>query len=119
MSNIKRLLEMAYYNEMTNLYPKDTGLAMCIYVSSKDGLRHGPRIKLFDKHGACTRGTKTVTLTFDRTSNKVELIGKPEELTNQDIEKAKQWINLNKEVLIKLYDKDIANDKAKSMFKKI
>ena len=116
MTDIKRLLEMAYYNEMANFKPNETGLPMCIYLSPTTGLKHGPRIKVFDKYGNCGNNEKQVPITI---SDNPSVEGKFDNIKLKDVELVKQWIIKNKSALIDFYYNKISIDIFRNRLNKV
>lgn len=117
MISIQRLLEMAYYNEMANLRSDKTGLSMVIYASPRDGLQHGPRIKVFDKYGdSALNTTPQVPITV---SDSPQVEGKFDNIKDKDVSKVKQWIKLNKQLLIDFYNHKISKTEFEKSIKKI
>lgn len=90
--------------EMANLRPSDTELPRTIYVSPSNITKHDARIKI----------SNTTTFKFDpfdtfsiTVSDKPEVIGKPN-ISKDDLNKIMNFILINKELLIKLWDDEIS-----------
>lgn len=94
-------LEAPY--EMSNLRPADTGLPMVIWVSVKGGARHGPRIKVAREHGATINPFDTVSVTIE---DEPRVIGGT--LSAHDMERVKQYIALNRDVLLQYWNHEMS-----------
>lgn len=100
---IKKIMDENRIWEMTNLRPKRTGLKVCIYVSERNS-SHGPRIKFMNGYGDVSLD-KLCAMTV---SDNPEIIADQRiVISAKDIERIKQWIILNKNLLISLWNKEI------------
>lgn len=85
--------------EMANLYPRDTGLPMTIWVSPKGRARHDVRIKVCTTHGDRMDISNTAVVGVRPRPRLLE--GK---LASKDFERVAKWIGLNTNVLIGYWD---------------
>lgn len=87
---------------MANVRPNKTGLKMVIYISPRNNSKHGPRIKVSQQYG-----DKVNSDFFSITiSDQPEIIGKTGNIKSEDVQKAINFVVLNKDVLLQLwYDK--------------
>lgn len=85
--------------EMANLYPRDTGLPMTIWVSSKGGARHDVRVKVCRPHGDRMLAGDTAVVGV---RPEPRLIEGP--LPTADLKVVSAWITLNREALIGYWD---------------
>jgi hypothetical protein len=81
--------------EMSNLYPKHTGLPMTVWVGVKGGARHDVRVKVCRTHGNHMDIHDTAVVSVRPTS---ELIEGP--LRAADLKAVQAWIALNADVII-------------------
>ena len=89
--------------EMANLYPRDTGLPMTIWVSPKGNARHDVRVKVCRAHGD--------RMVIDDTA----VVGvRPEPrviegpLASADFKLVTAWIILNEAALVGYWDGDLS-----------
>lgn len=81
--------------DMVNLYPRETGLPMTVWMGPGVGARHGPRLKVSMAHGD--------RLDLD---NLAVVAIKPEpklvhgELSRQDLALVSKWIQVNEAALL-------------------
>ncbi|MDP2763693.1 MAG: hypothetical protein Q8O54_02520 [Brevundimonas sp.] len=85
--------------EMANLYPRDTGLPMTVWVSPKGNARHDVRVKVCRQHGD--------RMVIDDTAvvgvrPHPRLIEGP--LPTSDLKAVAEWIALNEDALIGYWD---------------
>lgn len=116
MTDLDRLFEAAWFNEMTNLRPSQTGLPMTIYVSDKDKLRHGPRVKIFDKYGDSTGSQKGSPMTIEK---EPKLQAPLKNIKSKDVNRVSQWITLNRDALLAYYHKEITTKQFLEKVKKV
>jgi hypothetical protein len=81
--------------EMANLYPRDTGLPMTVWVSPRGRARHDARIKVCRIHGNRMDGTNLAVVAI-RPSPRV--VHGP--LAQSDFAPVAAWIVLNEDALI-------------------
>lgn len=79
-------------NEMANLYFRTTGINARIYVSSKEPL-HKPRIKVYN-----SSNSESISLSID--DDPQILAGNPLIVSPKVLKQVKEWIPLNKELLL-------------------
>ena len=90
--------------EMANLTQNDTGLAAIIWVSTKSGVKHGPRIKVKRDYATNFDVGDTFTITI---SDSPEVIG-THNLTSKDIKQIIKFIKLNKDILLQYWNTEIS-----------
>lgn len=99
--------------EMANLGPRTTGIPnFIIWISTGEGLRHGPRIKIV-KGSRWKKGE----------SSTIPLEGMPRVIGNADVNQDEfseivEWINLNRDLLIKYWKNEILTDDLIPLLKK-
>jgi len=81
--------------QMANLYPRDTGLPMTVWVSPRGRARHDVRVKVCRTHGDRMDGTNLAVVAI-RPSPRV--IHGP--LPQSDFAPVAEWIVLNEDALI-------------------
>lgn len=100
MSRIGDLLEKAgapaQAHEMANLGKNQTGFDKVIYISTREG-SHGPRVKLYYKPGKDQPST-SITISDDP-----KVVADSLKPKKSDVEKVKQFIKLNKDVLLNFW----------------
>lgn len=84
--------------EMASLSPKVTGVPLAIFVSPRMG-QHGPRVKV----GTKPSDFKSLYLTI---SDNPEVVAGTVKLDNRSLEIARQWIILNKDILLRFWNDD-------------
>lgn len=93
--------EMSLY-EMTNLSKRQTGLEYNVFVSGKGGAKHGPRVKVSNKHGKFDFDD-SFSLSVDHEpkhrSGTIRIPG-------EHVEAIKDWIRLNHDHLHKMWKSD-------------
>lgn len=86
--------------EMANISTKRSGLPVVVYIS---GLKssYGSRIKFMNGHGK-VKPEKLLTLTV---SDEPKLIPEDSklEISEKELQQIKDWVILNKDILLKLY----------------
>lgn len=87
---------------ITNVYPEDTGLPFVIYVSQQQGV-HDVRVKI----GSATRPLPIVASVSVRPG--VELLTGT--LSNSDLDLVRQWIDLNRDVIIAHWEGDMPSSR--------
>lgn len=99
---LDRLIEQAYLWEMATVAKQKTNLKVLVYISPKQG-SHGPRIKFLNDYGNRMIPEKLVSMTIEDepriidTKNKIVI-------SQTDLDKLKQWVILNKQVLLDLWN---------------
>ena len=90
--------------EMTNLYPRHTGLPMTVWVSPRGRARHAPRIKVCIHHGDRMVADETAVVSVWLP---VTLIAG--DLSRADLNAVKAWVQLNEVALRDFWlDGDVA-----------
>ena len=101
--------------EMANFRKKSTGLPRVIFVSSKGGVKHGPRIKVSIK--------KSDNLNPEYLAISVSIEDEPKiklgELPKKDFEKISEWIKINKSTLLKYWNYKIDTETLIKNLKKL
>lgn len=85
---VDKILKRNSLYEMTNLYPRTTKLPYTVWISTKGKAKHEPRIKV--------DAPQEVVISI---SDEPKIIHG--ELKTKDFEEIKQWILLNKEILMR------------------
>jgi hypothetical protein len=85
--------------EMANLYPRDTGLPMTVWVSPRGRARHDARIKVCRTHGDRMDGTNLAVVALRPTPR---IVHGP--LRQTDFAPVAAWITLNEAALIECWD---------------
>jgi hypothetical protein len=88
--------------EMSNLYPKHTGLPMTVWVGVKGGARHDVQVKICRAHGNHMDIHDTAVVSVRPTP---ELIEGP--LRSADLKAVQAWIALNAKAIIGHWDGDL------------
>ena len=86
---------------MANLSPRTTGLPFVVWVSPKGGAAHDIRVKV-------SRGSRVTPSDLIPVAIRPEIrvIGNAE-LSSRDLEMLRQWVELNRDALIRFWDGDI------------
>jgi len=87
--------------EMANLSPKRTGLPFVIWISPRGGAQHDVRVKVTRSPKALPGEFITVTVRPE-----VNVLG-PGKLSTHELALLRQWIELNRDVLIRFWNGDI------------
>ena len=90
-------------SEMANLYPRETGLPMIVWVRPRDRARHDARIKVCMTHGNRMDTTNCAVVTI-RLKPRV-LTGK---LDPRDFAAVARWIAQNRDALIGYWDGELS-----------
>jgi len=85
--------------EMANLYPRDTGLPMTIWVSPKGRARHDVRVKICTTPGDRMDISNTAVVGVRPQPHVIE--GK---LPRRDFGLVAQWINLNADAVVAYWE---------------
>ena len=85
--------------EMANLYPRDTGLPMTIWVSPRGMAQHDARVKVCRHHGDRMDPRDTASVAVRPAPHLVA-----GELGSSDLKLVSQWIAQNSDVLIGYWD---------------
>ena len=104
MQGFKEYLDEAMLFEMANFRPKSTGLKTTIFVSSGyvagKKLFHGPRIKVSKIYTDKMNPLDTFSMTIE---DNPEVVG-THYLDLKDIDQIKDFIRLNKDILLAYWD---------------
>lgn len=100
--------------EMANLYPRDTGLPMTIWVSPKGHARHDVRLKVCRPHGnrMVVEDTAVVGVRPEP-----RLIEGP--LATPDFKAVAAWIALNEAALVGYWDGDLSTIEFAAALKRV
>lgn len=90
-------------NEMANISKTSTKLPCKIYISDRLGVNHGPRIKVNADYSDKWSG-KSFTITI---ANQPTVIGNTFKIRESDIEEIKDWVLLNKDILLQYWKEEI------------
>jgi len=85
--------------QMANLYPRDTGLPMTVWVSPRGHARHDARIKVCRTHGDRMDGTNLAAVAIRPTPRVVH-----GPLEQRDFAPVAAWIALNEDTLISYWN---------------
>jgi hypothetical protein len=86
--------------EMANLYPRNTGLPMTVWISPRGGAKHDARVKVNTVHGASMDISRAVTVAIRPAPHETH----GQLLTSADFAAVKKWIELNEKALIDFWD---------------
>jgi hypothetical protein len=86
--------------EMANLRPQTTGLPFVVWISPRGGARHDVRIKLSRTPRA---GPDWMTVTVRPDIRDLGVL-----LSHDELRQVRAWIELNRDVLVRFWDGDIA-----------
>lgn len=89
--------------EMANLPKKRTGLPVIIYISGNKS-SHGPRIKFFDSYADSIGSNYDLLIPLTVDKNPDIPIQHKLNISNADLDKIKQWVIKNYDLLIDLYN---------------
>lgn len=89
--------------EMANLYPRDTGLPMTVWVSPRGRARHDARVKVCLTHGDRMDATNTAVVAIQP---EPRLIDGP--LSTADFALVARWVVQNRDALIGYWDGDLS-----------
>ena len=107
MTNIsKSLIDKIDLYEMANVSPKDTGLSVYVYVSPNNS-NHGPRIKVSNiKNKSWSDDNFSLSI-----CDKPELMNGVCKLDSNELDDTKNWIILNKNILLDYWNNKIQSTK--------
>lgn len=100
--------------EMANLYPRDTGLPMTIWVSPKGNARHDVRVKVCRPHGDRMIVDDTAVVGV---RPEPRVIDGP--LATADFKAVAKWIELNEAALVGYWDGDLSTIEFAAALKRI
>jgi len=101
--------------EMANYRQDDTGLPMIIWILEKGSVRHGPRIKVNATHSHKMDIKTAISVTVDDDPRCVA----EGELPGDDMKKIRQFIALNKDVILDYWHERIGAGEFFRRLKKI
>ena len=101
--------------EMANVREKQSGIPYVIFISSKDAAlsKHGPRIKvsnLSDKWDPSSNFVITVP--------ELRVVG-TSVFSSDQVEDIKDWVKLNKDIIVKYWNKEIDDQELLNKIKKL
>lgn len=96
-NKIKNILNEDQLWEMANIDQQDTGLAVMVYVSPKNA-NHGPRIKFMNSYSNGYDSKLVLPMTID--DKPIIPISFNRKIKQRDINDIKNWIILNKDILL-------------------
>ena len=86
--------------EISNLFPKHTGLPFVVWISHKGAARHDVRVKV-------SSGAKVFPSRMTSVAIRPELRVMEGRMKASDLALLTQWIQLNRDVLVRYWDGDI------------
>lgn len=108
---IQKLLEEDYLEsnkqplyEFADLVPEDTNLVSVIWVDGPRNLKHGKRIKFQNNTSNCLNGGELIPITISDDPQIPNGVKSKLNIKEKDLFKIKQWIILNKQVLLDYSD---------------
>ena len=87
---------------MSNLYPRHTGLPFIVWVSPRGNAQHAARVKIALRPKMVPSEMISVTI-----NDPIEAIGEEGRISGRDFKLLRQWIELNREVLLQFWNGDI------------
>lgn len=106
----KRLFEKESLEEMSNLFPKNSGLPFVVWISHKTGNeKHWVRIKV-----SIDNNFYSVTI-----SDNPEWVHIPKGVSQKKLNQVIEWVKLNKQVLLDHWNQKIDSFELGSNIKKI
>jgi hypothetical protein len=85
--------------DIADLYPRDTGLPMTVWVSPRGRARHDARVKICRSHGDRMDPTNTAVVAV---RPRPRLVGG--DLTADDLRAVAAWIEANGDALLRYWD---------------
>jgi len=99
---------LAYFDEhlffLTPLRPKRTGLLSVVFVSPMGLADHGPSIKVNNIYGEKASPEDWFIITIE---DDPQVIGESAGLLACDVQKARKWVQVNKNELLKIWEDDV------------
>ena len=112
MSSLRSLLPSIEESEdlylMANLFPEDTGLPFVVWISTKGGARHDVWVKVSNSANAVPQDMISVAV-----RPQVKVVGNAV-IKGSHWKLLEQWIELNRETLIRHWDGEISSKQALS-----
>lgn len=98
--------------EMANVYPEDSGLPFTVWISSQgeDQLQHGPRVKVAE-------GRRPVFIASVSVEPPVQIVAG--HLTDKQLGLVAEWIDLNRDTILKHWRNEISSKTALNLLKPI
>ena len=93
-------VEVESFYDMANLFPKHTGLPFVVWISSRGGAKHDVRVKIAP--GPKARLEEMVTVGLRPEVHVVEGT-----LSARDLALVGQWIEMNRETLLRYWEEEI------------
>ena len=90
--------------ELANMGQQDTGLPMIVWISEKRA-SHGPRVKVSRTYNH--RAIAGDTFSIDVSDEPKIVAGDRGDITTEDLQKAFDWVVLNKNLLLQYWKGDI------------
>ena len=87
-------------NEMSNFSGKELNLPVNIWIDGPRNLKHGKRVKIQNNYSTKFQEDDLISMTISD-DPKLGKVFKRVKVSNSDLKKVRQWILLNKEVLLK------------------
>ena len=100
--------------EMANLYPRDTGLPMTIWVNPKGNAQHDARIKVCLTPGDRMDASNTAVVAVRPQPHVIA-----GQLSSQDFAEVGRWIDLNRDALLGYWDGIVSTVEFATRIKKI
>ncbi len=85
---------------IATLAPKDTGLPMAVYLTTRDTDHQGARVKVSRSHGRKLNLDRLVSVSISDDPRVVDGFG----LLHQDLRLVRAWILLNRDVLLRYWN---------------
>jgi hypothetical protein len=101
--------------EMANVREKQSGIPYVIFISSKDAAlsKHGPRIKVSNRHDRWDPSSNFVI-----TVPELRVVGTAT-FSSDQLEDIKDWIRLNKDLIVKYWNKEIDDQELLNTIEKL
>lgn len=103
---IEEILNENQLWEMANLPKKRTGAPVIIYISGNKS-SHGPRIKFFDSYSDSVGDNYDLLVPMTVSKNPEIPIEHKLNIKKKDLDKIKQWVIKNYDILMALYNGEI------------
>ena len=93
--------------EFADLVPEDTNLAAVIWVDGPHNIKHSKRIKFQNSNATSLNGEEMIPITISDDPQIPNSVKSRLKIKARDLTRIKQWIILNKEVLLAYTNGDI------------
>jgi len=104
----RRSISTTYFDDhlffLTPLRPKRTGLLSVVFVSPMGLADHGPSIKVNNRYGEKASPEDWFIITIE---DDPQVIGESAGLLACDVQKARKWVQVNKNELLKIWEDDV------------